>query len=154
WLDRLIANKLPQKDGRIQLTHACTARGGVRSEFTIMRDGPDSLYLVGGGAMDAYDWDYLTRTMPKDGSVRLQRISTQVGVLVVAGPKARAVLAPLVDGLDLSNAGFPWLTGRHCTVGMAPVRLMRVNYVGELGWEIHHPIEYQNHLFDLLEDSG
>ena len=37
---------------------------------------------------------------------------------------------------------------------MAPVRLMRVNYVGELGWEIHHGIEYQNHLFDVLEEAG
>jgi len=75
-------------------------------------------------------------------------------VLALVGPKSRAVLSTLVDGLDLSNAGFPWLTGRQCTVGMAPVRLMRVNYVGELGWEIHHPIEYQNHLFDALEEAG
>ncbi len=154
WLDALLANKLPQKDGRIQLAHACTARGGVRSEFTIMRDGPDALYLVGGGAAESYDWDYLRRTMPKDGSVSLQRVTTQYGVFVVAGPKAREVLAPLVDGLELTNAAFPWLTGRHATLGMAPVRLMRVNYVGELGWEIHHPVEYQNHLFDLLMEAG
>jgi dimethylglycine dehydrogenase len=154
WLDRLIANRLPQKPGRIQLTHACTAMGGVRSEFTIMRDGPEALYMVGAGAAETYDWDYLTRTMPGDGSVQLQKITNQVGVFVVAGPKSREVLAPLVDNMDLSNAGFPWLTGRHGTVGMAPVRLMRVNYVGELGWEIHHPIEYQNHLFDVLEEAG
>jgi len=154
WLDRLVANKLPQKMGRIQLTHACTPRGGVRSEFTIMRDGPEAFYIVGAGAAEAYDWDYLTRTLPKDGSVQLQRISTQYGVFVIAGPRSRDVLKTLVDGDDLSNKGFPWLSGRNCTVGMAPVRLMRVNYVGELGWEIHHPMEYQNHLFDLLEEAG
>jgi len=154
WMDRLIANRLPQKDGRVQLTHACTPRGGVRSEFTIMRDGPEALYIVGAGAAESYDWDYLTRTMPKDGSVHLQRITTQCGVFVVAGPRAREVLAKVTDKEDLSNAGFPWLTGRHATVGMAPVRLMRVNYVGELGWEIHHPIEYHNHIFDLLVEAG
>jgi dimethylglycine dehydrogenase len=154
WLDKLIANRLPQKPGRIQLTHACTKRGGVRSEFTIMRDAPDSLYLVGAGAAESYDWDYLSRHLPGDGSVQLQKVTNQIGVLVVAGPKARAVLTKLVDGLDLSNAGFPWLTGRHCTVGLAPVRLMRVNYVGELGWEVHHPIENQSHLFDSLEEAG
>ena len=154
WMDGLIANRLPQKTGRIQLTHACTARGGVRSEFTIMRDGPDSLYIVGAGAAEAYDWDYLTRTLPKDGSVQLQKISTQHGVFVVAGPKSREVLAPLLDNESLSNAAFPWLTGKHTTIGMAPVRMMRVNYVGELGWEIHHPIEYQNYLFDVLEEAG
>jgi dimethylglycine dehydrogenase len=154
WLDRLIANKLPQKNGRIQLTHACTSKGGVRSEFTIMRDGPEALYMVGSGGAEAYDWDYLTRGLPRDGSVQLQKITTQIGVIVIAGPKSREVLAQVVDHVDLSNKGFPWLTGQHCAVGMAPVRLMRVNYVGELGWEIHHPIEYQNHLFDLLEDAG
>ncbi len=110
--------------------------------------------MVGAGAAETYDWDYLTRTMPGDGSVQLQKLTTQLGVLALVGPQSRAVLAKLVDGLDLSNAGFPWLTGRQGTVGMAPVRLMRVNYVGELGWEIHHPIEYQNHLFDVLEDAG
>ncbi|MBM3540438.1 MAG: FAD-dependent oxidoreductase [Alphaproteobacteria bacterium] len=154
WLDGLVANKLPQKDGRVQLVHACTARGGVRSEFTVMRDGPESLYIVGGGAAESYDWDYLTRTMPKDGSVRLSKITNQVGVFVVAGPKAREVLAPLMDATVLDNKSFPWLTGRHTTIGMAPVRLMRVNYVGELGWEIHHPVEYHNYLFDLLEEAG
>ena len=154
WLDKLVANRLPQKDGRIQLTHALTKNGGTRSEFTIMRDGPDSFYLVGAGAMETYDWDFLTRSLPADRSVQLQKVTTQVGVFVVAGPKARDVLAPLVDRLDLGNKAFPWLTGQQATVGMAPVRLMRVNYVGELGWEIHHPIEYHNHIFDLLDEAG
>ncbi len=154
WLDRLVANRLPQTDGRIQLCHALAPKGGVRSEFTIMRDAPDSFYIVGAGAAEAYDWDYLTRALPADRSVALQKITTQIGVFVVAGPNARAVLAPLVDRRDLSNAAFPWLTGQHATVAMAPVRLMRVNYVGELGWEIHHPIEYHNHIFDALEEAG
>jgi dimethylglycine dehydrogenase len=109
---------------------------------------------VGAGAAESYDWDYLTRTLPKNGSVELRKATTEIGVLVVAGPKSREVLVPLVDGEDLANRSFPWLTGKQATVGMAPVRLMRVNYVGELGWEIHHPIEYQNHLFDLLEEAG
>ncbi len=64
------------------------------------------------------------------------------------------MLKPLLDNESLSNASFPWLTGKMTTVGMAPVRMMRVNYVGELGFEIHHPIEYQNHLFDALEEAG
>jgi len=84
----------------------------------------------------------------------LQKVTTQYGVFVVAGPRARYVLAPLVDRLDLGNKAFPWLTGRQATLGLAPVRLLRVNYVGELGWEIHHPIEYHNHIFDVLEEAG
>jgi dimethylglycine dehydrogenase len=154
WADRMVANALPRRAGEIRLAHALTERGGVRSEFTLMREAPDRLYIVGAGAAEAYDWDYLTRTLPEDRSVTLQKVTTQTGVFVLAGPRARDVLAPLVDRRDLSNAAFPWLTGQHATVAMAPVRLMRVNYVGELGWEIHHPIEYHNHIFDALEEAG
>ena len=154
WMEGLIANRLPVKDGRIQLTHALTKNGGTRSEFTIMRDGPESLYIVGAGAAETYDWDYLTRMLPADRSVHLEKKTNSIGVFVVAGPNAGKVLAPLVDRLNLGNKAFPFLSGQHATVGMAPVRLMRVNYVGELGWEIHHPIEYQNHIFDALEAAG
>ncbi len=154
WLDGLVANRLPRADGRIQLTHACTPRGGVRSEFTILREAPDRFYIVGAGAAEAYDWDYLTRALPSDRSVFLENLTNQVGVFVVAGPNARAVLRGVVDRLDLSNQAFPWLTGTEATVGMAPARLLRVNYVGELGWEIHHPIEYHNHILDVLLEAG
>ena len=154
WLDGLIANRLPQSVGRIQLTHALTPRGGVRSEFTILREAADSFYVVGAGAAESYDWDYLTRTRPGDGSVQLEKLTNQIGVFVVAGPQARALLAGVTDRLPLDNRAFPWLTARDGTLGMAPVRLMRVNYVGELGWEVHHPIEYHNHVFDVLEAAG
>ncbi|WP_439816715.1 GcvT family protein [Zavarzinia sp. CC-PAN008] len=154
WMDRLVANKLPVKEGRIQLTHALTERGGTRSEFTIMRDGPDALYIVGAGAAETYDWDYLTRALPADRSVHLEKITNQIGVFALVGPNARKVLAPLVDRLSLANADFPWLTAQKATLGLAPALLMRVNYVGELGWEIHHPIEYHNHIFDVLEEEG
>ncbi len=154
WLDGLVANRLPQRDGRIQLTHALTPGGCVRSEFTILREAEASFYIVGAGAAESYDWDFLSRALPSDRSVQLEKLINQIGVFVVAGPNARAVLSGVVDRLDLSNTGFPWLTARDATVGMAPVRLMRVNYVGELGWEIHHPIEYHNHIFDVLEKAG
>ncbi len=153
WLDGLVANRLPQSVGRIQLTHALTPGGGVRSEFTILREAADSFYVVGAGAAESYDWDYLTRLRPADGSVQLEKLTNQIGVFVVAGPQARALLAGVTDRLPLDKA-FPWLTAREGTLGMAPARLMRVNYVGELGWEIHHPIEYHNHVFDVLEEAG
>jgi dimethylglycine dehydrogenase len=91
--------------------------------------------------------------MPTDGSVQMTDLTNSMGVLVVAGPKSRDLLQPIC-GSDLSNAAFPWLTGKETSVGHAPVKLMRVNFVGELGWEIHHPIEYQNHIFDALFKHG
>jgi dimethylglycine dehydrogenase len=148
-----VARKLPIKTGRINLSHALTKRGGVRSEFTIMRDGPDRFYLVSSGAAERYDNDFLTKHLPADGGVRLDNVTTAHGVLVLVGPRARDVLAKLADA-DLSATAFPWLTGQHILVGLAPIRAMRVNFVGELGWELHHPIEYQRHLFEALMKAG
>ncbi|MEQ8967624.1 MAG: FAD-dependent oxidoreductase [Azospirillaceae bacterium] len=154
FLDRLVANKLPQRTGRINLAHALTKNGGVRSEFTIMRDGPEAFYLVSSGAAERYDHDFLLKRLPEDGSVRLENVTTAYGTFVLAGPDARHVLQQLTDQ-DLSNAAFPWLSGRSIRVGLASdVRAMRVNFVGELGWELHHPIEYQNHLYDALMEAG
>ena len=153
YLDRLVCRKLPKGVGRINLSHALNRKGGVRSEFTIMKDGPEQYYLVSSGAAERYDHDYLLKALPADGSVRLDNLTTAYGVLVLVGPRARDVLAKVTDA-DLSNDSFKWLTGQHILVGCAPVRAMRVNFVGELGWELHHPIEYQRHIFEQLMAAG
>jgi dimethylglycine dehydrogenase len=153
WLDRLVSNRLPKQVGRIALCYLLTKRGGVRSEFTVYREGPQRFYIVSAGALDRHDGDYFRQSLPADGSVTLERVTTQHGVLVVAGPRSRDLLGK-VTGADLSNAAFPWLSGRRIDIGPAQARALRVNFVGELGWELHHPIEMQNTIFDLLMDAG
>ena len=154
FLDHLVANRLPSKAGRMSLCHALTTTGGVRSEFTITRLGEERFYAVSSGAAERFDHDYLVKNAPDDGSVRIDNITTSRGVLVLAGPRARDILGKLTDA-DLSNEAFPWLTSQTISVGLAAdVRALRVNFVGELGWELHHPIEYQNHIFDALMAAG
>jgi dimethylglycine dehydrogenase len=158
WLDNLVANAIPKKLGRINLCHHLNASGSVRSEFTIMRlpDGiwGERFYLVGPGAAHDMDVDILTKAMPRDGSVFFQDVTTQYGVFVLAGPNARKVLQKIADA-DVSNEAFPWLTGADIPVGFCPnVRALRVNFVGSLGWELHHPIEYQLSLFDQIMNAG
>jgi dimethylglycine dehydrogenase len=80
-------------------------------------------------------------------------ITTAYGVLVLAGPKSRDLLQALTD-TDLSNAAFPWLTGTRLSVGAVQCEALRVNFIGELGWELHHPIEMQRHLWDKLLAAG
>jgi dimethylglycine dehydrogenase len=153
YLDRLVANRLPAKTGRITLAHGLNKTGGVRSEFTITRDGPESFYLISSGAAERYDHDHLLKHLPDDGSVHLDNVTTAHGVLVLVGPKSRDVLRKVTDA-DLSNNAFPWLTGQFITLGLAPVRALRVNFMGDLGWELHHPIPYQNQIFDDLMAAG
>ncbi len=153
FLDGFVANSLPTKVGGIALAHALNSRGGVHSEFTIRRESSDSFYLVSAGALQRLDHDYLKKHMPRDGSVQFTQLTGAHGVLVLAGPKARLLLERVTDA-DLSNEAFRWLTAQDIVVGMAPVNAMRVNFVGELGWELHHGIEYQNHIFDTLFAAG
>ncbi len=153
YLDRLVANRLPKKIGRIQLCHVCTPKGGVASEWTITRLGEQSFYVISAAAAERHDFDILAKNLPADGSVALRDVTLDRGVLVVAGPRSREVLQKLTDA-DLSNAAFPWLSAQEITVGVAPVRALRVNFVGELGWELHHPLAYQLHLWDSIMAAG
>ncbi|MEH6632872.1 MAG: FAD-dependent oxidoreductase [Halopseudomonas aestusnigri] len=153
WLSSLVANKIPKKIGRMALTHMLTLHGGVRAEFTILKTGKQSYYLVSAGAQERHDWDYLTKLRPTDGSVDIEKITTQQGVFIIAGPKSRLLMEKLSDA-DFSNKAFPWLTAQQISVGIAAVTAARVNFVGEYGWELHHPIEMQNYLFDILMEAG
>ncbi len=152
FLDGFVANRLP-RTGRIGLCHALNSLGGVHSEFTIHREAADRFYLVSAGAFQRLDHDFLRCQMPTDGSVIFENLTAAMGVLVIAGPKSRELLSRVCDA-DLGNAAFRWLTARDANIGLAPVKLMRLNFVGELGWEIHHGIEYQNTIFDALMEAG
>ncbi|MDE0840618.1 MAG: FAD-dependent oxidoreductase [Porticoccaceae bacterium] len=153
WLNSIVANKVPVTIGRIGLCHMLSKNGGVRAEFTIYKRAKNSYYMVFAGAQERHDWDYLTKLAPHDGSVSLQKITTQMGVLVLAGPRSRDVLQKLTD-TDLGNDNFKWLTGKSINVGYANAEALRVNFIGELGWELHHPIEMQNYIFDQLMSAG
>ena len=161
FLDWFTCNKLP-KVGRINLTYALTGAGTTRTEYTIVRIAEDEYYLVSAGAWQAYDSDYLQKAVEDKttefGYMSLQDVTSQWGVFAIAGPKSRDVLKEVIKDADpetaLSNKRFPWLSARQIELGMCPVNAIRVAYTGELGWELHHPIEMQNYLFDLLEKAG
>ena len=161
FLDWFTCNKLP-KVGRINLTYALTSNGTTRTEYTIVRLAEHEYYLVSAGAWTAYDSDYLRKAAEDKagefGYIEIQDVTTQWGVFAIAGPKSRDVLKEIVKDADpatvLGNKRFPWLSCRDIELGMCPVRAIRVAYTGELGWELHHPIEMQNYLWDQLMAAG
>ena len=162
FLDHFTCNKLPSV-GRINLTYALTSAGTTRTEYTIVRLSENEYYAVSAGAWTAYDADYLKKSAEDfmaagGGWVDIHDVTTQWGVFAIAGPKSRDVLNELVKDADpstaLSNKRFPWLTMRNIELGMCPVRAIRVAYTGELGWELHHPIEMSRYLWDQLMVAG
>ena len=153
YLNNIIANRLPKKQGGIVLGHALTQTGGVESEFTITREENNKFFVVSSGSAERHDNDVLLRTLPRDGSVSLKNITLDYGTLVICGPKSRDVLSKITE-TDLSNNGFPWLTSKRIIVAGIPLLALRVNFVGELGWELHHPIDQQVELFDAITEAG
>ncbi|WP_430465129.1 GcvT family protein [Tabrizicola sp.] len=162
FLDHFTCNKLPNV-GRINLTYALTNHGTTRTEYTIVRLKEHEYYLISAGAWTAYDADFLMKSAEDfmaagGGYIDIHDITTQWGVYALAGPNARALLNDLVKDADpatvLGNKRFPWLSYRDIELGMCPVRAVRVAYTGELGWELHYPIEFGRYLWDLIWSVG
>lgn len=161
FLDWFTTNKLPNL-GRINLTYALTEAGTTRTEYTIVRIAQDEYYLISAGAWTDYDADYLRQRAedkaPEFGAIEIHDVTTQWGVFALAGPNSRAILQEIVKDANpdtvLSNKRFPWLSMRNIELGMCPVRAIRVAYTGELGWELHYPIEFGRYLWDLLMKAG
>ncbi len=161
FLDWFTCNKLPRV-GRLNLTYALTSHGTTRTEFTIIRLSEDTYYLVSAGAWTDYDSDHLLKKAQEKvsdyGYIEISNCTNQWGVFAIAGPNSRKFLSKIVKTADvtsfLSNSAFPWLSYRKVELGMCPVNAARVAYTGELGWELHHPVEMQNYLFDKLLEVG
>jgi dimethylglycine dehydrogenase len=162
FLDHFTCNKLPNV-GRINLTYALTDHGTTRTEYTIVRLKENEYYLISAGAWTAYDADFLMKSAEDwmaqgGGHIDIHDVTTQWGVYALAGPNSRVLLKEIVKDADpdtvLGNRRFPWLSCRDIELGMCPVRAVRVAYTGELGWELHYPIEFGRYLWDLIWSVG
>ncbi len=153
FLDRLCANRVSRRVGGIVLAHALTDAGRILTEFTITRLAGDRFYLLSGALAHDRDLDLLRRSLPGAEDVIVTDVTEAYDVLIVAGPRSRDVLAKLTAA-DLGNVVFPWLTGREIEVADIPVRALRINYVGELGWELHVPMARALDLYDAVWAAG
>ncbi|MXZ06735.1 MAG: FAD-dependent oxidoreductase [Acidimicrobiia bacterium] len=152
-LDRLSANRLPARDGGIRLVHMLTSLGGIESEMTITRLGPERFYLNSAITAQWHDYDWLTSHIRDGEEVTVTDVTDRTGILAVTGPQARDVLAGLCD-TDLSNRNFPWLTGQEIEVAGVPAIALRVSYVGELGWELHLPLDRMMDAYQAIRGVG
>jgi dimethylglycine dehydrogenase len=154
FLDRICANKIPAKTGGIILGHLLNDNGFIESEITVTRLGDDKFYVLSAAAAQLYDLDQLRWRIKPAERVEVKDVTDDLGVLVLAGPRARDVLAQCTKA-DLGNAAFRWLTAQEIEVaGVKRVRALRVNYVGELGWELHTPMQHMPKVFDALMKAG
>jgi heterotetrameric sarcosine oxidase gamma subunit len=149
----LAVAQLDVAPGRVVYTSLLDERGGFKADLTIMRLGPERFRVVTGGATGMADLAWFAGHLPADGTAALADQTSAQATLGLWGPRAREVLQS-VTGDDVSHAGFPFATCREVEIAGLSVLASRISYVGELGWELHVPIEQGGKLWDALWAAG
>jgi dimethylglycine dehydrogenase len=152
FLDRVSASRLPSV-GRIGLIYLLTETGMVEAEFTAARLSENHFYLVGAAVGEVRFYDWLTSHVDRGEQVVIENVSDRIGVLSIAGPQSRAFLATCTDA-SLANDDFRWLSVREIEVAGCSARALRLSFSGELGWELHVPMEHMPGVFDALVENG
>jgi len=153
FLNRVCANLVPKHAGGIGLMHLLSPAGRVQGEMTVTRLGDTRFYALSAAAAELRDEDLLKQSVTPGEPVRIENVTEARGVLVLSGPCSRELLATLTDE-DVSNESFRWLRAREMRIAGQPVRALRVSYVGELGWELHAPIEALPALYEAVWRAG
>ena len=134
------------RSGRVVYSLLLDERGGIRSDLTIARLGPDRFQIGANGNARPRPAD---RRAPDDGDVSVRDITSGTCCIGLWGPRARDVLAAVTDA-DLSNEAFGYFRAREMWVGKVPVTALRLSYVGELGWELYTSADMGLRLWDTL----
>jgi glycine cleavage system aminomethyltransferase T len=153
FLDRLCANVVDRPLGTVVYTQLLNRRGGIECDLTVTRIAADRFQLVTGTAFGAHDLGWLRRHLPGDRSVYVDDVTASRACFGLWGPRARQILQALTKS-DLSHEAFPYLRARELAVGDVPCLVLRVTYVGELGYELYCPTEYGLALWDALVAAG
>jgi sarcosine oxidase subunit alpha len=155
FLDRLYPNRFSNlKPGRIRYGVIASDAGRIVDDGTICRLDDDSFYVTttssGAGAMEEWfgwwlaDWKL---------DVHMTDLTQAVSAVNLAGPKARDILAKLTD-IDVSNDGLSYMDGKRALVAGVPCLILRIGFVGEVGYEIHYPAAHGEYLWDALMEAG
>ena len=149
-LDHICAADL-KPVGQLTYTQLLNARGGIECDLTVARLADDHFYIVTGTGFRTHDFGWINDHLP--AGMTLQDVTEGWGTLSVMGPKSRDLLATVCTD-DLSNAGFPFGHVRTVTIAGVSLRALRVTYVGELGWELHIPINGLAAVYDAVMGAG
>jgi dimethylglycine dehydrogenase len=140
FLNRICANRSPERDGGVVLAHMLGEPGGIECEATITRLASDKYYVLSGAVAELHDLDWMMQHVEEGEEVSVNNVTADYGCLVLAGPKSRQILSRLTNA-DLSNEAFPWMRGQEVSVGGVP-------------WELHHPMAQMEKLYDALMEAG
>jgi len=152
WLNRVVANHVPNEIGRSCLTPLLGVRGGIAGDFTISKLDEDDFMMIGSGIAERYHQRFF-QMVERPETVKFISLTNSWCGFNVAGPKSRDLLKRLTNA-DLSNEAFAFMRSRQITIAGIEVLALRVSFTGDLGWELHLPEEDQLTLYDALFEAG
>jgi len=152
-LSWIAANNVAKPVGSVIYTQMLNAKGGIECDLTVMRLALDRYYIVTGTGFATHDFDWIRRSIPAGLAATLVDVTSANAVLALMGPNARAILEAVTQD-DVSAEGFPFATAREIRIAGAPVLAARITYVGELGWELHIPVEFAVTVYQALTEAG
>jgi 4-methylaminobutanoate oxidase (formaldehyde-forming) len=152
-LNRICANNVAVPNGRIVYTQWLNERGTIEADLTVTRLADDVYLLVLVDAIQIHVETWLKRNIPPEAHLFVTDVTSAYNIINIHGPKSRQLISGLTS-VDMSNVAFPYLTMQEIDMGYAPVKALRVTYVGELGWELYVPTEFTLHVFDRLVEAG
>ncbi len=149
----IAAGQVDRQVGSLTYTQLLNARGGIEADVTIARLAQDEFYIVTGTGFATHDFNWISRNLPDGANCQLVDVTSANSVLSLMGPNARDILSRVCAD-DLTSTGFPFGTARHISVADCPVLALRVTYVGELGWELHMPVDVAVTVYQALMAAG
>ena len=152
FVNYVCTNQMDIPIGRVTYTLLCTPTGGIKRDLTVARLAADRYWLFTGNATLPQEIDWLQRLAP-DYTVTIRDLSQSYAALGLFGPNARRVLQRVTPD-DVSNDAFPFYTWQTLEIGLTPVYAIRLSYVGELGWELHLPMDVALAVYDELWQVG
>ena len=152
WLDGLLCGRVPKTVGKVGLGYFLTEKGNVLGEVTVAVLDERTVWLGSAAAASRHDLDWLKAHLPEDGSITLTPKVTSHTILLLAGPKARAVLAAASERTDWP--GFAPLRVQQVHIGHVAVTAMSVSFSGEDAFELHIPMEQSEAVYRSLMAAG
>lgn len=152
-LSWIAANDVAKPVGSLIYTQMLNDQGGIECDLTVARLKHDEYYIVTGTGFATHDFDWIERNIPEGLNAQLVDVTSAYSVLSLMGPNARKILQDVTRD-DVSNEAFKFGKIKTIGIGGCPVRALRVTYVGELGWELHLPVEYATQVYTALLNAG
>jgi 4-methylaminobutanoate oxidase (formaldehyde-forming) len=152
-LDWICANNINKPVGSVTYTQMLNTRGGIECDLTVSRISENLWYIVTGTGFRTHDLAWIRQNLPAKFEIQVRDVTEHWGTLSLMGPRARDVLQAVTDA-DISSDGFPFAAVQEIEIAGRAVRALRITYMGELGWEIHMPIESSGDVYDALMQAG